>query len=896
MSIKGYNYTISENSSAPARKRFTDPQAIYDLYDQMKIDDAEDAERRTKIKTAFEGGLPYDPKQLKAKGLAFMTNLSFNSLKGTIEARCESITKLSTDTCNLIELEPRSDGTAGPDDERVGEIVAEAFSEAVRTEGHTIPALATMRRETDLHGLGPITWPDDVTYYPLALERGQVKFRGDGPAVSSDHDLFMFESELQASYVFMLLDNEEFAKDAGWDVAVLKQLVIDVYGHHSETDNDSTSAYGLSPSETSLMHIRTNAFYERHQFDRFSVLHVYVREMCSPRGVSHIIVPGRNGQTKKFLYYKENAYRTMDECMIWLPASTSERYARAVRGIATYLVPTEKTNDRLTCAMIDAAFRALRVTLKQSAPGVNPAVSLSEVGGTNIIAAGLDVENNGSAAQVLSQVAQVRTMLGRVGTSGIAGVDNSPLPVGAKTFEGGNQLSKAEAEIMEGRRLARDENLFNQCVTIHDKIFRECFRRFMRIVNGPEPILMEYPEIVKFISDCEAKGVTREVLMEVPDRFTVNMCRDLALGANGMFQLLSSMLQATAGNLDENGRKSVVHDMYRLKFGRRAANKYCPLVSRDKTPSDQASHAVQENNAIRRSEPVLVGADQWHWAHIPVHSQILQEIQQAVQQGLAEAQNMVAQGNGVQQSPDGELAPQVEDPERLAKTLEAASAHIQEHLQFGQNQLGMKASAEQIRSMLKGLAPTIKALNLAIATQRRVKEAEMERQQREVEALRQQASEAEMQKALAKVQADKEVGLAKVQADKEVGLAKVQADRELDQGKLANDRELKAGQLSVETETARARAANEAASARANIENRRYESMEAIKRANMEQTQRSRLEEVTPMQDNNEVKNLVENYSRLNNVTGRNLTPPSAIATQTASTETSNFPGDIIPV
>ena len=873
--VKGYHYTESEKSSAPARRRFTDPQAIYDLYDQMKIDDQKDAERRTKIKTAYEGGLPYDPDQLKQKGLAFMTNLSFNALKGTIEARCESITKLSTDTCNLVELETRTDGTAGPDDDRVGEIVAEAFSAALRAEGHTIPALATMRRETDLHGIGPLTWPDDVSYYPLALERGQVKFRGDGPSVSSDHDLFMFESELPATYVFMLLDNADVAKQAGWDVEMLKELVVEVYGRHSETDNDTTSAAGLSPGETLLMHIRTNAFYERHQFDRFSVLHVYVREMKAPRGVSHIIVPGRGSRTKKFLYYKENAYRTMDQCMIWLPASVSERYARAVRGIATYLVPTEKTNDRLTCAMIDAAFRALRTTLKQTSPGVNPPVSLSEVGNTNIIAAGLDVENNSSAAQVLTQVAQVRAMIGRAGAAGIAGTDNSPLPVGAKTFEGGQQLSKAEAEIQEGRRLARDENLFNQCVTVHDKIFRECFRRFMLIVNGSAQIASEYPEVAKFIADCEAKGVTKAMLREVPDRFTVNMCRDLALGADGMYQLLSATLTATAGNLDESGRRAIVHDMFRLKFGRRAADRYCPLVSRDQTPSDQASHAMQENNALRRLEPALVGVDQWHWSHIPIHAQVLQEVQQAVQQGLAEAQAAAAQGGDVPQSPDGELAPRIEDPERFAQILEAASVHIQEHLQYGQNQLGMKEAAEQVRAMLKDLAPTIKALNLAIATQRRVKEAEAERQQREMEALQQQASEAEMQKALAKVQADKEVGLAKVQAEKEVGLARVQAERELDQGKLANDRDHKAGLLSVETEAARAKAANEAAAARAGIENRRAESSAAIERARQEQEARASIEQ--EKMSRHMVDDL-ERMNRLSRITGGTQTPPSAIA------------------
>ena len=864
--VRGYEYTAGDKSAAPARKRFTDPQAIYDLYDQMKIDDQQDADRRTKIKTAYEGGLPYDPAQLKAKGLAYMTNLSFHALKGTIEARCDSITKLTTDTCNLVELATRTDGTAGPDDDRVGEIVAEAFSAALRSEGHTIPALATMRRETDLYGIGPITWPDDISYYPLALERGQIKFRGDGPAVSSDHDLFMFESELPAAYVFMLLDNEKYAEESGWDIRVLKRLVIEVFSQHSEKDNDTSSANGLSAGETALMHFKTNAFYERHQFDRFSVLHVYVREMQTPRKVTHIIVPGRDGKEKKFLYYKENAYDTMDNCLVWLPASVAERYARAVRGIATGLVPTERTSDRLTCAMIDAAFRALRLTLKQTSPGINPPVSLSEVGGTNIIAAGLDVEANPSAAQTLASVAQVRGMIGQIGVNGIAGTDNSPLPIGAKTFEGGNQMSKAEAEIQERRRLARDENLFNSCVAVHDKIFRECFRRFMNIVNGPEPIASEYPEVMKFIADCEAKGVTKAVLKEVPNRFIVNMCRDLALGADGMYRLLSETLAATAGNIDEAGRKTITHDMYRLKFGRRAADRYCPLVSRDQTASDQSSFATLENTFLKELKPVQVGRDQWHWSHIPIHAQVLQEVQQTVQQGLAEAQSAAAQGGEVQQNQQGELAPQVDNPEMLAQVLESASVHIQEHLRYGEGQLGMKAAAEQVRELLKGLAPTIKAINLAIATQRRVREAEEEKRQRELEELQKQASEAEMQKALAKVQADKEVGLAKVQADKEVGLAKVQADRELDQGRITNERDHLSGKLGIETEAARAKAANEAALARAGVENRRAESDAAIENIRRRQEAESKAAE-QKLRDNDQAAYL-RMADRFSNITG----------------------------
>ena len=216
----------------------------------------------------------------------------------------------------------------------------------------------------------------------------------------------------------------------------------------------------------------------------------------------------------------------------------------------------------------------------------------------------------------------------------------------------------------------------------------------------------------------------------------------------------------------------------------------------------------------------------------------------------------------------------VEDPERLARVLEAVSAHIQEHLAIGRNQLGMKDAAKRVDEVLRGMDDTIHALNLAIATQRRVREAEEEKRQREMEALQQQASEAEMQKALAKVQADKEVGLAKVQADKEVGLARVQSERELNAGRLQNDREHRAGQLGIETESARARAANEAAVSRAGIENRRAESRASIETAQRAaQTQ----EQLAAARAASEMSNTVSSRMRRDNVTGRTVVPPSAI-------------------
>lgn len=889
-SFPGYDFTAGDNTAKPARKRFTSPQAVYAVYDQLKIEDTDDAVRRAKIRAVYEGALPYSREKLRSKGLAYMTNLNFHGLKGTIDARADSIMRLSTDTCDLVDLVPLTDGSAGPDDDRVGTILAEEFSRAVRDEGHTIPALATMNQQSDLYGFGPITWENDDAYAPIAIERGQLKFRGDGPSVSSDHDLFMFESELQASYLFMLLDNETIAERMGWSVPALRRFVVNVFARGQDVANDSTSDGGLSPMETAMARIRSNTFYEIHQFDKAKVLHVYVREMKSPRGVTHIIVPGSSSNDEReFLFCKENAYETMDQCMLWFPYSSSITQARALRGLASDLVPIEQMSDRFSCAIIDAGFRAAKLTLQQKNAGATPAVSLSESGNAAIIAAELEPVPNAAAAQSLQALTTVRQFMSGLGVGAVAGTDFAPVSTGVKVQEGGSAPSKAEAEIRERHRTLKDENLFNQRVVVLDKIFSEAFRRFMAKVNGPAAIAEEDVYVARFVKNCERRGVDKAVLRKATDHFTVETCRDLVLGADGKYRVLSELLQMTAGNLDEKGRKAITHDLYRLRLGRKAADRYAPMENRDSIPCSETSLATLENSGIKRLEPVVVGQDQLHWVHIPVHSQVLQEIQQTVQNGLAEAQNLMNQGQQVPTDQDGSPAPNVENPEQLAQVLEAASMHIQEHLAIGGAQIGQKPAAAQVQSMLKGLAPTIKALNLAIATRRRVKEAEEEKRQREMEALQRQASEAEMQKAMAKVQADKEIGLAKVQVERELGLAKVQVEREISSGKLQVEREDRSGRLQIDrddrmtraqmdaqinTAAARAKAENDAALARANIENRTREADASVEAARRTAGTQSVLSELQAVSDS------YARQQRYNNVTGRTSVQPADI-TQT---------------
>ena len=883
--IYGYEFTEGDRP-VPARRRFTDPKALYALFDEFRRRDVKDVERRVKIRNIYNGFLPYNPKDLVAAGQAWRTNMNFHGLTNAIDARAEAVDHLAVDTCSLVTLASVSPELAGPDDERITTVIEEEFSRALREDGRIIPTFSAMMKEADLYGLGPVTWrtPDD--YVPVALERGQVKFDPEGPVTSSDHDIIMVETTLPADYLFRILDNAEFAAKAGWNIEAVKRWVVMAF--HDRIDSRSTMAAtgGVEIQEAYLEAIRRNDFYESVQFEKLSVIFAYVREMQAPRKITWIIAPASSQRQedadpyKDFLFVQENAYDTMDQVFVWHAASSSKRYAKSVRGIASTLAPIATTEDRITCAMVDSTMRAMSMVLQQKNPGATPMNTLQELGPYTVVGSDLEPVPNANQMSNFQGAMQVRNMLSQLGAGSVAGTEmGATFP---RLQEGGNQPSKAEAEIFEHRRTMRDENLSATRLYAWDRILAETARRFFKIAIGNKTICSEYPHVQHFVDRCEQRGVTTDILREALDRFIVQTNRDLIIGAEGIVQFLMGIQSQLAGNADEAGRKAMSHDTVRQRLGAKYANRYFPMKSRDDGPSNNASIAMLENNALQAQQPTLVGPDQDHYAHILVHMQVLDQIKQAVQEGLVTAQQKSEAEGGVTQNAQGELAPQVENPEVLAGVLQAASQHIQQHLALFSTQIGVKDKAKQVQGVITGLADTIKALNLAIAEQRRVQEAEQEKKQRELEELQKQADQAEIAKANHKAELEAQNARYKLDLDHQVALEKLRLESEQGRARLQmedRDRREK-GRLDFETARNNAMIASERARSEMNI--RSSESQHGMRMAEAAAANDARLKAGEAAAEK------VASSERSASVTGRRAPQPSDLI--------NNAAGGLIPL
>ena len=500
--IFGYNFTDGDRPVA-ARDRFTSARALYDVFEEYKKLDVKDAERRAKITRIYMGFLPFNPEDLRKAGQAWRTNVNFKALANAIDGRADAVADLQVDTCRLVSLLAVSPESAGPMDSKFAAVVEDELSRAIRLDGHVIPALAMMQKESDLHGLGPVTYEDPDSYVPVALERGQVTFDPDGPANSSDHDIIFVDTVLKASTIFSVISNEELAERAGWNVKAMKRYAVRVFKDQLDTSSTLGTEDGTTIEEAQLNALRNNNFQEAKQFKSFHVLYVYVRELEPPFKITHIIVPANStgvvsdDPDKEFLFVRKNAYDTMDDAVLWFPASVSQRYAKGLRGIASTLSPVSTINDRVTCSMIDAIQRSLSLVLHQKNPGATPMNTLQELGPYTIIGSDLEPVVNANQMSNFQSAMQVRSLLQDLGPGSVAGT--SLAPTSPRTFEGGERPSKAEAEILERRRTRRDENQFSIKIRVWDIILSRVCRKFLDIALGENVVLDSYPHVRQFV-------------------------------------------------------------------------------------------------------------------------------------------------------------------------------------------------------------------------------------------------------------------------------------------------------------------------------------------------------------------------------------------------------------
>lgn len=118
-------------------------------------------------------------------------------------------------------------------------------------------------------------------------------------------------------------------------------------------------------------------------------------------------------------------------------------------------------------------------------------------------------------------------------------------------------------------------------------------------------------------------------------------------------------------------------------------DRYAPVVTMRDVPNSETSVATLENNAIVTGMETLVGADQPHPIHVPIHLKLLNEVAQAYMEHVQSQQVDV-----------------VKTFEILMRGLQ----HVGQHLEYWSRDPSRKQEREQAEENVKQLAQLAKRL------------------------------------------------------------------------------------------------------------------------------------------------------------------------------------------
>ncbi len=749
-------FVTLDDSGNLVDRRIPTPADVRTIFTSFKAADSSDAERRGTLQNMYDLNLPYDPEKLKKLTLGNIANFNSGELTGFINSRVGVIADLALDTVPLVELRPLPGQLAGPDADRFSEIIADEFSTTVRDENTLLPTLASMFKECDLFGLGPVTWSSRVDYLPVALRRGQIKFDRKGSIHSKNHEVFMFEVHVPIHFFRHVFGNGATAEKEGWDPKAVRNYLVDVYVNEKDTEGEAGDSTGTTTLESSLIEMRQRRWMETNQFRTVSVYHTLVKETDGK--IRHTISTPQAG-VEEWLYDRAGAYESMNECFAWMPASVLEHEAAGSRGAASLVAPIADINNRLLCQMYNIGFRTGNIVLTSQSPTAHNAASIQEWGPYTVVPGDLQFpQKPPSNNSQLPQLASLRDLGSNIGLNNATGIRGSAAGMTEKISTGSERKTK-EQSMQEGNARSRGEQaLFAARTLVLDQVFRETFRRFTAIIKGPAAVLSRYPEVKAFIDRCVIQGIPEKALEDMSSLFGVYTNRILVTGGGQAHAgILSGLLGSFGGAFDEKGRRLMTRDIVRYQLGTKSADRYSPHDTRDSVPSDATSLAALENSAMQRGDPVVVGMDQYHWTHIPAHMSILQQISQLYRE-----------------APD-----QIQEPQQTLDVLQAVSNHVQRHVSIGGQQPGMKEKAAVVSKQLSSMAPVIKGLTMMAGTIQRQRDAEQKRQQEEMEALRQKADGQETAVAMHDIDKKAELKTREQDLMQEARLKQVENDREI---------------------------------------------------------------------------------------------------------------------
>lgn len=661
---------LDSNGQAP-ETRIADPASALQIFNKLLTANQVRNQTNAKLRGLVDGNPPFNPADLRRANQAYRTNINFRGSEAFLALSMSAFYDVFAEVPTYAVVKTNY-GNDQDKKEEWSKIITEEFDRLQKTDRDFDFLMQVSQREMVLIGVGPLIFEDPISWKCQALYADDLLVPDGTKSNVSDWKVAVVRTKPGVDDVFRKIDDAESATKAGWNVDFvrtrIKEAMPEPYRSGIQYD-----------WEFFQRQLRSNDIGYTARCDVLTFAHIFYKEFDGT--ISHVIVDERNAQ--EFCYRKLHRFRSWEEIIHPMYYDRGDGQHHGVKGLGIKMLQTMELQNRLKCAVMDAAFARTQVLLKPLNANALNKLSVVQMGPYAVVPPDFDVVQQN-----------------------IAGVMDAPMAANAELENGlqnnlsqyrqtlakpqGNPRTATEIQAIMSQQSALGKTQLSRYYTQLDAFFLERYRR------AADPNLTNRSnggrEALEFQSRCKARGVPAVALLNID---LVQATRTVGQGSQFAKQQMLGSLLGLAPALPEVGRNNLYQDYIAAQVGQQMVQRYLPTQAPSAKVQDQIAYATEEHTSIKAGNngPQLVTDTQDHSVHVQVHLGAADQAAGSLQQGANPA-DVYTFLTGIQQHVGFHLQRMAANP-MMAQEVRGYAEHMRQLSEVSQQLMGMLQEQQQ---------------------------------------------------------------------------------------------------------------------------------------------------------------------------------------------------------
>jgi AcrR family transcriptional regulator len=615
------------------------------------------SQQRGRVKGMIDGNAPYDEGKRKEAGIEWTANLNFGDGKAILQSARTPYYQLFKGVQNYATFATNYD-TDNPDRTIWEDSIAKRFTCLLDRWKQFDWHMQASQYQLLLEGWSPLIFDKDGDWRFKSIPANAILVPKEACSTVDDRLPWVaVRVPYRVHELYDFIRNPDAAKDKGWNVELVKQVIMSASQSMYPQRNWNTV-----PWETWQQDFKNKDLAVSYtKADIVYCCYLFVREFAKggePGKVSKFIVTEQvlagaqnTGESSSvadgFLYEDIGKYDDYGDAMTVFFLDSGDGTWHGQRGLAMECFKHVEVMNRLKCRAVDGAFIRGSLVIKPNQQSDLQKMQVAQVGPVTYIPPGTEVVT-GQLTGAIDEALAVDRLLTNHLANNIGHFNQRS--VGGR--EDGRGEARTAAEIQA--QIAKEATLSDGQITLYystlDCLYEQVFKRALTSSD---------PEAIRFRELLKRDGVPQEAL---DDMEYVRANRLAGYGSLQMRQMSDEQMLKIFSMLPTDGQRNVIDDYISTWKGPDKVSRYNPRID---YPDVDEAWAAMENAVIKSGEvmPVISGQDPVK--HLTIHLADVEEQMSPLDQAIQVGEQIPAQ---VLQEAMGYLRNML--------------PHVQEHLQL----------------------------------------------------------------------------------------------------------------------------------------------------------------------------------------------------------------------